>query len=348
MPVDPDSFDTLLRAVEKDYADVIRGGDSYDDPERYDTGSYALNRMTDGGWPKGGFVRMFGPWSSAKTLCVYNLIASAFEAGDTCVYYDVEKQWDELQARRAGIPVDHPNFRVVRTTRIEEIGEIAETLMGGAHVHVFDSASGASSIDALKADVKDWQRGLKARAWNKVFERLKDKFDEQQNTVVYTDQVRINQDTHAEEPPGGKQMEHASDMTVQFKRRSWLYYDNGGVLQKKAPAGENIDTYSGEREPDGYEVMARVVKSRVCRPNRTALVRVDYDKMAFDLWFELERAAVFTGIVSKSEKGGWIKLPMGKGKKPKNFNGSGQFREYLQENDQLVEDIIAELFAAER
>lgn len=345
MPVDPDSFETLLRAVEKDYSEVVRDGDSYDDPERYSTKSFAMDRMLGGGFPKGGFIRFFGPWSSAKTLCAYNLAASAQEAGDRVVYYDVEKQWDELQAKRAG--VDTSILKIIRTTRIEEVGEIAETLMGGAHVHIFDSASGASSIDALKADVKDWQRGLKARAWNKVFERLKDKFDESENTIVYTDQVRINQNTGAEEPPGGKQMEHASDMTIQFKRRSWLYYDNNGYLTAKAPTGEAIDTYSGEKEPDGYEVMARCVKSRVCRPNRTALVRVDYDSMAFDLWFELERAAIHTGIATKSDRGGWIKLPMGKGKKDKSFNGSGQFREYLKDDEQLQEDIIAELFAEE-
>ena len=60
---------------------------------------------------------------------------------------------------------------------------------------------------------------------------------------------------------------------------------------------------SGQIEPAGMEIKIRVEKSRVCRPFRTATLRLDLDSMVFDETFEMVKAAKHYGIIDNPSVG---------------------------------------------
>ena len=335
MTVEAEGFDAVVAKLGKDYEALVRPGDTYDNPERISTGSPALDWATGGGVPRGRRTRFFGPYSSAKSLTALNIIREAQKMGLLCVYYNIEGQYHEGFVQNLGIDIS--KLKVVESRRIEEVGRICESLLGVAHVHVFDSATKAVPMDALAADVDEWQRGLKARVWNKVWDRLSDRMDYTENSIIAIDQVRVDQKTQAEYAPGGKGMEHEYDLTVQFKRGKWLYRDAKGFLHEKEGAGA-IEAMSGAKTPDGYEVLARVIKSRVGRPFRPALIRVDYQNGHFDTLFELQRAAVNLGIL-RDKGSGRFELDIPGSKQPMKFHGQGAFKEFLRGDVSLQEEI---------
>ena len=216
-------------------------------------------------------------------------------------YYNAEKQWDPKFAKeRLGVDVDA--VTIVEGSTIEEIGDKMESLFGVVHVHILDSCSICVSEDELNADIRDWRPGITARAWGKVFRRLNERFDHMDNTVIMIDQVRTNFKTGSEDPAGGRILDHQSSMTVHFKKGSWLHKDADGMLHDDTK-GKQRKGLSDQMEPAGFEVKCRVQKSRVCRPFRTATMRLDLDDLRFDREFELSKVARHYGVITTTSNG---------------------------------------------
>lgn len=254
------------------------------------------------------FLESIGWKKEAKTLrAELKEFLARFPDGMTCVYYNIEKQYHKDFVASRGVDVD--KLIVMEGTIIEEVGDKLTAMMPAAHVHVLDSCSAGVPNFVMENDVLKETRGLEARTWNRMFKKAFEFFDHEENVVVQIDQVRVKQGqqqgAEIEEPPGGKMMEHKSDMTIQFKRNSWLYRANGTLTDDIKKAG-TIKTLSGYREPDGIEMQARVVKSRVGRPFRAARMRMDYADMGYDTEYELMKAAKHYGVVRQA--GSWIYL----------------------------------------
>lgn len=272
--------------------------------ERVDMGSHMLNYATGGGAPIGRWTRLYGPWSSGKSLTCWKVIANAQKMGMTCAYYNIEKQFDPIFAALQGVDIN--NLVVVQGTIMEQIGVKLEKLLGSVHLHVLDSCSSAVSIEELNASMEDWQMGLKARVWGKIFYKVLERFDERENMVILVDQVR---DTFggsgAAQPPGGRFIEHTSSLSISYRKSSWLWYDDNGVLSDGA-TGSGL---SGDVEPDGIEFMARVEKCRVGRPLKTARMRYSFGRVLpdgtkepgrIDNIYELAQMATYFGVVEKT------------------------------------------------
>lgn len=328
-PVDPKRLKEIIAAIEKQYGKGgINLGDTTDKPPRIPFNSLEMNYATGGGVPVGRFSRFWGSPMAGKSLYCWQIISNAQKLGMDCVYYNIEKQYDPSFAEAHG--VDTKKLLVVEGTIIEEIGTKLESLVGAAHVHVLDSISQAVSIDELTSNIEDWHRGLGPRAWGKVWRHVNERFDNKENTIIYCDQVRVNQMTGTEEPPGGKMLEHISSLTVQFKRGKWLFYNKDNVLDVTAP--KVPPTLSGGTEADGLELQQKVVKSRVGRPFRQARSRLDLHTYKFDEMYELTKAAVWFGVAEKDES--WYKLPGGA-----KVHGKPKLRAYLADHAELVEEI---------
>ena len=94
-------------------------------------------------------------------------------------------------------------------------------------------------------------------------------------------------------------MEFKSDLSLHFIKGSWLFYDDYGHLEKNDKIKEKSKNGlgpSGTKEADGIEVLVRVSKSRVCRPFRSARLRLDLHTYEFDRTFELIDAARFFDV----------------------------------------------------
>lgn len=330
MPVRPEDYAEIVSRVNRKYQGDLKRGNEIEHAERISTGSIELDAAMGGGIPQGRWIRFYGGYHSAKTLTAFAVAREAQQLGLSVAYYNVEKQYHpEFTRDKIGVDID--NLTVVEGTTVEEIGDKMESLLGVVHLHIIDSCTIAVSEDELNADIRDWRPGINARAWGKVFRRLNERFDQTENTCILIDQMRNNFKTGGEDPAGGRVFDFQSSMSVLFRKGSWLFRNAEGELDEKAKQSKG---YSGQIEPSGIEIKARVEKSRVCRPFRTATRRLDLDNTQFDDMFEYVKAAKHYNVVKTTSNGRYEH----EGTK---MHGDKQLREYLQEHPELVLEIRA-------
>lgn len=328
MPVNPEAFEEAAAAIRKRYGQsALSAANEAPIVARIPTGSLELDYATGGGIPIGRFSRFYGGYSSGKSLACWNVIKSAQEMGMRCAYYDAEKQFDPSFVAKLG--VDTKKLIIVEGSIIEDICLKMEALMGSVHLHVIDSASQCISIHEMQADLEKERMGGSARYWAAGLKRVSEELEATPdgNTVIIVDQVRdvFGVPGANPKPPGGRFIEHLSSMSLFFRRGSWLFRDPDDVLtddsQKKA-------TLSGLAEADGIETQIRVEKSRVCRPFRSARVRIDFRDMKYDLGFEMVKAGVFFGVIERN--GAWYMTPDGE-----KVQGEKKLRQLVLDNKEL-------------
>lgn len=356
--VDPSKIPETIAAIEKRYdKNTIFKGSEYQRVPRIPFPSIELNIATGGGIPLGRATRIFGEFSSGKTLTCLNTIRNAqnlhliaqemiesdsqvvkrkgqylldkFPNGLEVAYYNVEGVYDKEFAQRLGVDTDR--LYVIDGTVIEKIGTVLEGSLGAIHMHIIDTASAASSVDELKAKIEDWHRGIKARAWGKVIDHLQEHMDKTENSVIFVDQVRVDQQTGAFKAAGGKKMEHLSALTIKFKKGAWLFDRGDGTLVDEKPKTSAKATIHGDAEPDGFKVDALVTKSRVGRQNRVARLQLRHDTNGFDQEYELEKAATWLKVVDKN--GSWYSLNGDK------FQGRKKLIELINDRPDLQKQI---------
>lgn len=285
----------------------------------------------------GRWSHFYGGYSSAKSLTCWNIIREAQAKDLVCVYYNIENQYLESWAKNAGI--DTKKLIIVEGTTIEGVGKKLEGLLSVAHVHVLDSLAAAISVDELAAKIDEWQMGLAARAWGKVFRKVNERFDDVENCIIMVNQTRDSFGYGGGElPTGGRFIEYMSSMSLHFRKGGWLFRDaNGELVEEGASAG----TMSGDKEPEGLEFAIRVQKSRVSPPFRTARLRMDFSLGKFDEVWSLAKGAKFYNIVERtSEKSSYFKLPDGS-----TVQGEAKLRQAIQANPELRDAIAAKMRA---
>jgi len=330
MPIDKDNLEKVLSTIKKKYGDGdIRYANEYPELTRIPTGSLELDAATYGGIPLGRWSHFYGPPGGAKTLTCWNIIKQAQDMGLSCAYYNIEKQFLASWVERKGI--DLSKLHVVDGSIIEEVGTKLESLLGVVNVHVLDSLAAAISIDELAGKTEEWRPGIQARAWGKVLRRAQERFDDVENAVILVNQTRqvFGKMMGSEEPTSGRAVEYISSMSLQFRKSHWLYKDDNGVL---SDSGSNIDTISGDSDPEGMEFQIRVAKSRVCAPYGSARMRLDFETGNYDAAWELTKAAIYHGIAQRG--GSWYTIE-GFDK----VQGERKLRELILENTDLQQTI---------
>jgi RecA/RadA recombinase len=278
---------------------------------------------------------MYSHNSSTKTRTCYAIIAEAQRMGMDCVYYNVEKQFDDDAASRAGILTE--DLTVIEGTQIEAIGEKMEALLGVAHLHVVDSCSGAVSMAELAAEVTDNFVGIKARTWGKVLARAHERMDPKENTCILIDQMRMTfggkMRQATEEPPGGRYMNFLSSLNLNFKKGKWIYYDKYGELSEK---GKSAKTLSGSDEPEGRVIKVRNEKSRIGRPDQSASLYFDLNRYDFDVEWEYVKALKYLGWAKQS--GSWWEVSTDAAEEK--VQGDHGLRELLAEYPEIMEECL--------
>jgi RecA/RadA recombinase len=366
MPVDPSTLDTALAQVEKKYGELaVQQGGEERYVDRIPTGSLMLDYATGGGIPIGRGSRFWGIEHSGKTFFSLQIARNAqnihkiakkyqsydhkpiqrvgdrllerFPEGMAVAYYNVEKVWDKAWAEHIGIDTD--KITILNLGTIEEICETMEFLLPSVHVHIVDSASHAVPLDRLKKKIEEWDRGLDAKTWNKGLDRIEHKFDRYDNAVILIDQARVNMNMPGGavmlEPPGGKRLKHFSSMTLQFKRGKKLYRRDD-ILQEKKEA--DPDTFSGDAEPNGFEIQVSVEKSRVGPAFKSARIQFDTEHGGLENLYELAKAAVYFKAVEV--KGHWYYYGEEKAQ------GYPGLRKMLEENDGLRKSVEESVYKA--
>lgn len=343
MPVDTSKRAEIVSKIESEYEGSVLRGDELHNPPRIPFESLEMNHLTGGGIPIGRWTRMYGGWSSTKTRTCYGIIAEAQRMGMDCVYYNVEKQFDDEAASRAGI--DTAELMVIEGTQIEEIGEKMEALLGVTHLHVIDSCSGAVSMAELEADATDQFVGIKARRWGYVLSRAHERMDPKENTCILIDQLRVQLGGKlrqaTEEPPGGRYMQFLSSLNLNFKKGKWLYYDKHGDLSEK---GKSAKTLSGSDEPEGRIIKVRNEKSRIGRPDQSASLYFDLNRYDFDVEWEYVKALKYLGWAKQS--GSWWEVSTDAAEEK--VQGDHGLRELIREYPEIMQEVMDEVMSMNR
>lgn len=343
--IELDKISEIINRINARYKDDGKANRGSEEPpvSRISTDSleldYACGVGKDGigGIPKGRMSRFWGGPSTGKSVKALHVIANAQKQDLVCAYYNAEKQFTDEFAEKQG--VDTNKLIVVQTSIIEDIGEIIEGTLDDVDVHVIDSCSYAISRDELSVGLNEKELPMiRARRWSQQFAFINERFDRKRNVLLYIDQTRVKGAMGAfssEGPPGGKLMEFASSLTLQFKKGDWLWYDKDGYLSDTRNTKQK--TLSELSEADGHEVKVQVVKSRVSRPFRQANMLFDVNNLEFDHTSEYVKAAQFFNVVDGSP--GWIKWD-GKAMRPK------EFRSIVEQDADLRARIYAAALAA--
>lgn len=354
-PVDASQLDADMKIIrDRRGEDAIHNGHLTQRVQKLAIPSPGLMRITGRGIPIGRMTRLWGGPSTGKSLVGWMIIRAAqeletemFPDGMEATYWNVEKQYDPIFTQERGVDIER--MMVEEVTIIEDIAGEMQLLMRSCHLHVLDSASFAISREELAADPDQWHRALDARAWKRAINRIHDAMDKEENMLVAIDHAGHDQVTGSEHPLGGQRMEFKSDLSLHFVKGAWLFYDEYGNLEKNdklKDKSKNGIGPSGQREADGIEIKVRVSKSRVCRPLRSATLRLDLHTYTFDRVFELIDAATFFdvdgGVALRSKKppiiqggaAGWYTLPNGE-----KVRGSLGLRTVIDSDEELAQMI---------
>lgn len=332
MTVDISNLDRDIALIKKRRGNVI--GKASDEPPitRIPLESPVLMRITSGGIPLGAVTRLWGGPSSGKTLLSYDIIKAAhnlrssdYPIGLESCYYDIEGQYSREFTEE--LDLDNERLLLREGDVIEDIAFEMQTLLQSVHVHVLDSCSEAKPQDRLNKHPGDWDVNLNIRVWEKAWQYISNKMDKRDNAIIAISHIsKTGPERKSEKPLDGKEIEHLSRLTIQMKQTKWLYYDEEGMLQTEDKLKEKgIMGIAGQREADGQEIVVRVNKSRVCKPFRIGIMRLDLNTHKFDHTFELMQGAEYydkwgnlahrsgqPAIAHRATKqGGWVTLPGG-------------------------------------
>lgn len=334
MPVDTKTLEKALEAIRKTYGDDnVRLGDEDEELVRVPTGIIQLDSIIGGGFPLGRWVHTYGGYGSGKSLTSFHVIKAAQAMGLSCVYYDLEKNFNKKWVESIG--VDASKLHVIEGNEIEPLGEKMDVLLGAINVHVVDSVGIGVSVHRQAARLDESRPASASRAWGEVIPRLQSRFDRKNNMIVMINHAReVFGKPGQEKPVGGSAIEFVSSLSLHFSKSSWLFRDKQGNLSED---GKKTDELTGRTKPDGIDLVVSIKKSRVSDPYGSARMRFEFGSGGhFDETWALSRQGIYQGLIEKS--GSWYTLPDGE-----RVQGESKVRDYIRANPDFAER-LKELF----
>ena len=287
------AFYTALSTVKKTFGPGIamQIGKEKIQPAKgtFSTGSIAIDRLTNGGFPREMITEVFGPEGGGKSSLAMTAVGLAQNRGEKAVYIDVEHAFNPNYATKLGVDVH--DLVISQPDYAEQALQIAETFIdsGGAGIIVIDSVAMLTPKCEVEGEIGDSNVAPLPRIMGQALRKLTVKVRKNNVALIFINQVRdiINGFGYGEKTltPGGRALRHTASLRLDIRRI--------GALKK----GERII---------GARVRAKVLKSRVCDP---------FQEAEFDLLYglgisregDLIDVATEMGLIAK-EKGSYYKF----------------------------------------
>jgi recombination protein RecA len=331
MTVDPGEYKKVIEAIKKSYKNKsITIGTDFPDPVRIPTGIIEIDSLIGGGIPMGRYTHIWGGYSSCKTLISLNTIANAQKMGISCVYYDLENQFQKSWAESVGVDTSEDALTVVTGSVVEEVCDVMEALLSVRNLHVIDSVGMGVTYPELNSEPSQQFMGIVAKTWTAKLRALNSSFDTKDNAVIMINQSYASMGPGgAEVPRGGAMIDFISSLSIHTKKSSWLYKDVKGNLSKE----KKVSDFTNVAEPAGMEILVKLTKNKVEVPKQlgAARLRLEFQsERKFDEIWTLTRTAIFHNLVERS--GSWYTLPNGE-----KVQGETGIRNYIEENEDFKE-----------
>jgi len=281
------------------------------DVERISTGSPYLDWATQGGFPRGRTVEIYGPYSSGKTLCVLRTIVSAQKQGLSCVFIDSERAFDPKFAEKLGVDLD--KLVLVRETEGEKVFDIIGLLLQG-DVGIITVDSVASLVPQFEEEnpIQQQTMALQARLMSKALRKLTGAIGKSNTLVIFINQIREKLSSYGnpEITSGGRALGFYSSLRIEVRRGDW-------ILKNKKKIGQMIKF--------------RVTKSKVCPAWKEGAFKYFY-KGTFDEIYEIVTLLLLNGKIIRT--GGWYKV-LGQ-----RFQGRAELEKKIKTDNKFKEQLL--------
>lgn len=299
-----------------------------------DSGSLILNMVlsnrTDGGWPSGRIVEVFGRESIGKSTLGYCLMANCQKQGGIAIYGDIERAGNKKFMQMLGMNLDETiitNENVIEKL-FQGIEDNLKFLVENNIRRDKPTVVVIDSVTALETEAEA-EAGFgfnmniqmkKAMMLGKALKKIVPMLGKANACLYLVNQIRDNTSGYGDNyvVPGGK--------SIPFYASIRLYLQGKSKIVAKDPIVENEfqeamaewkkagGTKSGREKPVrgkadevtiGYEVTAYTKKNKVAPPDRTAHFRIIFNKGLFDMECYLDYAVKY-GIIKQS--GAWCEF----------------------------------------
>lgn len=163
---------------------------------RQPTGVFEFDYATGGGFPRGRYTIVYGPWSSGKTNIVYGAIAAAQRGPASCnkaVYVNVEGTFDPVWAAKFGVDVDA--LIIINGAYGEETVDLIDALIRAEDVAFLavDSLASLVGIKEITQTTETADVGSSSLLIKRMCNKLMYAFNEEARRSHYPAVVLVNQ-----------------------------------------------------------------------------------------------------------------------------------------------------------
>ena len=319
------ALDRAIAQIEKQYGagSIMKMDESnISKIEGISVGAISIDMALGGnGIPRGRVCELFGPESSGKTTLALHAIANAQKDGGVAAFVDAEHALDVTWAKKLGVDVN--NLLVSQPDTGEQALDIVEMLVksNAVDIIVVDSVAALVPAAEVQGEMGQSHVGLQARLMSQAMRKLTSVIGKSKTCLIFINQIRMKIGVmfgNPETTPGGNALKFYSSVRIDVRR----------IATIKNSAGQAT----------GNRVRARIVKSKVAAPFKTA----EFDLM-FDGGISREGDLLDLGIECEiiQKSGAWLnygKMRLGQGKE--------NAKNLLIENKELANEIEQKVLAA--
>jgi recombination protein RecA len=283
------------------------------------TGALALDlALGVGGVPKGRVIEIYGPESSGKTTLALHIIAETQKAGGLAAFIDAEHALDPAYAEAIGIDIENLYFS--QPDNGEQALEIADALVrsGALDLVVVDSVAALVPRAEIEGEMGDSHVGLQARLMSQALRKLSGSLSRSGTTAIFINQLREKIGVMFGSPettPGGRALKFYASVRLDIRRIGALKVGNETV---------------------GNQTKVTVRKNKVAPPFKEVFFDIMYGE-----GISKEGSLIDIGIQHEviQKSGAWFAYGderLGQGRE--------NAKQFLKENDEVRERILAEIY----
>jgi len=279
-----------LSALEKKYgAGVVRKG-GLAEIQKVPTGIISIDRLLEGGFPRGRWSMLFGQKSTCKTSLCKHMVGVMQGLKEEVLVIDAEHTWDPNYAAQLGMDSDKCYYN--RPTTVEEMGTIVNDFAPHCGLIVVDSITGVSAAAELDRDLEQETMALIPRKLSQFFRMTNPVVGKSNCVVLLVNQVRVNMSgMYAfDDYPGGNALGHYAAAIIHTARG------------KKADNPQK--EINGKKQDVGFVVNLKLEKTKVSSTeNQKATLNFYHNVPHFNVYDDAFKVGVIEGIINRA--GAW-------------------------------------------
>lgn len=236
---------------------LIKSMAAYPEVKFITTGVESLDKITNGGFPRGRITEVYGKKSVGKTTLVMMMLA-AISKDHKVLFIDAENALNVTRMAELGAELE--NIEYSSEYVLDEVGELILANVAKYDAIILDSVAGTIGRTEETSTVGDHNVGTKGKVMNSLFSRrIPGPLAKTKCALILINQLRDSFSMYGDKTytPGGKAIEYSASLRIEL---------NTLAADRITEGGKQI----------GHHVSAKVTKSKVSAPYQTARFKITY------------------------------------------------------------------------